>query len=118
MTRLANAETRGPISRREMFQTNSGTVYPRREGIDGVLYVVYSYGDHFPMWLYDSQINQWFGNQDRWSRTTSKQQNQTRPSMDVTMCDTTKMHQIIRWGGYTQYIANRITREETSYGNL
>ena len=114
MTRLANAETSGPISRREMFKTNSGAVYPRREGKNGALYVVYSYGDHFPMWLYDSQINQWFGNQDRWSRTTSKQQSQTRPSVDMTMCDTTKMHQIIGWGGYTQYTAKRITREETS----
>jgi hypothetical protein len=114
MPRLANAETRGPISRREMFKTNSGAVYPRREGKDGVLYVVYSYGDHFPMWVYDGHINQWFGNQDRASRTTSKQQSQTRPDVEMTMCDTTKMHKIIWWGGYTQYTAKRITREETA----
>ena len=114
MTSLANAETCGPISRREMFKTNSGAVYPRREGKDGVLYVVYSYGDHFPMWLYDSQINQWFGNEDRYSRTTSKQQSQTRPDVEMTMWSTDTLRRIVNLGGFVQYTAKRILREEAA----
>jgi hypothetical protein len=107
MTRLANTDVRGPIQRREMFKTNSGSVYPRREGN---LYVVYSYGTHFPMWVYDDEIDQWFGNADKYSRTTSKHQSQTRPYVDMTMCDTHTLRQIIAWGGYTGYTAARVGR--------
>ncbi len=107
MTRLANTELRGPIKRREMFKTNSGSVFPRRKGN---LYVVYSYGAHFPMWVYDGAIDQWFGNADKYSRTTSKHQSQTRPNVDMTMTDTRTSLQIIAWGGYTEYCAARVGR--------
>lgn len=111
MTRLANTELRGPIKRREMFKTNSGSVFPQRTGS---LYVVYSYGEdgdiHFPMWVYDGDISQWFGNDDRFSRTTSKHQSQTRPDVTMTMCDTRTLMQIIAWGGYTEYTAARVGR--------
>ena len=107
MVRLANTELRGPIKRREMFQTNSGSVFPRRTGS---LYVVYSYGTHFPMWVYDGRIAQWFGNSDRYSVTTSKHQTQTRPNVTMTMCDTRTLKQIIAWGGYTEYSAARVGR--------
>tara|TARA_R100001594_G_C3919884_1_gene235452 strand:+ start:266 stop:562 length:297 start_codon:yes stop_codon:yes gene_type:complete len=40
-------------------------------------YVVYSYGDHFPMYVYRN--NQWYENSDKYSITTSKQQTQCRP---------------------------------------
>lgn len=111
MPRLANNELRGPIKRREMFKTNSGSVFPRREGN---LYVVYSYDTHFPMWVYDGHLNQWFGNSDRYSRTTSKQHSQTRPDVAMDMCDTRTLRQIIAWDGYAQYTAKRILREEAA----
>lgn len=111
MPRLANNELRGPIKRREMFKTNSGSVFPRRVGD---LYVVYSYGDHFPMWVYDGHINQWFGNEDRWSRTTSKQQSQTRPDVEMTMWSTDTLRRIVNLGGFVQYTAKRILREEAA----
>ncbi len=111
MPRLANNELRGPISRREMFKTNSGSVFPRREGN---LYVVYSYDTHFPMWVYDGHINQWFGNEDRWSRTTSKQQSQTRPDVEMTMWSTDTLRRIVSLGGFVQYTAKRILREEAA----
>ena len=107
MARLANTELRGPIKRRNLFKTNSGSVFPR---IEGGLYVVYSYGTHFPMWVYDGRIAQWFGNADKYSRTTSKHQSQTRPDVTMTMCDTRTLIQIIAWGGYTEYTAARVGR--------
>ena len=107
MARLANNELRGPIKRREMFQTNSGSVFPLRTGS---LYVVYSYGEHFPMWVYDGHLNLWFGNSDRYSVTTSKHQTQTRPDVTMTMCDTRTLKQIIAWGGYTDYTAAIVGR--------
>ena len=107
MVRLANTELRGPIKRREMFQTNSGSVFPQ---IEGGLYVVYSYGTHFPMWVYDGHLNLWFGNSDKYSRTTSKHQSQTRPDVTMTMCDTRTLKQIIAWGGFAEYTAARVGR--------
>ena len=42
------------------------------------VYVVFSYGYHFPMFAY---INgEWFENGDKYQQSTSKQQNQLRPS--------------------------------------
>jgi hypothetical protein len=46
-------------------------------------YVVYSYGYHFPMYV--KLRGAWYENKDKYSRTTSKQQNQYRP--DVVIVD-------------------------------
>ena len=43
------------------------------------LYIVYSYGYHFPMFVYDKKEHLWFENSDKYSVSTSKQQNQVRP---------------------------------------
>jgi hypothetical protein len=43
-------------------------------------YVVYSYGKHFPMYVYDAISHAWFGNYDKYSQTTSKHMSQCRPS--------------------------------------
>ena len=41
------------------------------------IYVVYSYGYHFPMYVYT--LGTWYVNSDKYSVSTSKQQNQARP---------------------------------------
>jgi len=43
------------------------------------LYVVYSYGPHWPLFVYDTTLNLWYENEDRASRTTSKHRSQTFP---------------------------------------
>jgi hypothetical protein len=45
--------------------------------ITGDLYVVYSYGRHWPLWANWRGV--WFGNIDKHSRTTSKHFSQTHP---------------------------------------
>lgn len=47
----------------------------------GDLYVVYSYGKHWP--LYANWKGVWFANQDKHSRTTTKHYSQTHPLTDV-----------------------------------
>jgi len=42
-------------------------------------YVVYSYGYHFPMFVYRG--TQWYENSDKYSVSTSKQQTQCRPKL-------------------------------------
>lgn len=41
------------------------------------LYVVYSYGRHWPLWANWKGV--WFGNTDKFSRTTTKHYSQTHP---------------------------------------
>ena len=47
---------------------------------DGILYIIYSYGRHFPMYVYNRLTNVWLANKDKYSRTTSKHQSQLRPN--------------------------------------
>ena len=47
------------------------------------LYVVYSYGHHFPMYAYDYRLKVWIGNSDKYSVSTSKQQTQARPRFEI-----------------------------------
>ena len=44
------------------------------------VYVVYSYGYHFPIYAYKG--GQWYRNTDRYSVSTSKHQSQSRPLVD------------------------------------
>ena len=57
------------------------------------LYIVYSYGHHFPMYI--KYKNTWFENSDKYSITTSKQQSQARPNSKTKMLNTEKMKEII-----------------------
>lgn len=43
-------------------------------------YVVYSYGAHFPLYIWDVDTQRWFGNSGSYSRTTSKHSTLTRPT--------------------------------------
>lgn len=46
------------------------------------LYVVFSYGEHWPLWVYDRTKDRWYENSDKYSSTTSKHKSQTRPIDD------------------------------------
>ena len=56
-------------------------------------YVVYSYGYHFPM--YANIAGKWYGNKDKYSRTTSKQQNQTRPNGEINFVSTEELNSLL-----------------------
>lgn len=70
------------------------------------VYVVYSYGHHFPIWVYDA-IGGWFGNMDKYSRTTSKHQSQTHPQQDIHWLHTNSLLHLVKLG-YKQVVANRV----------
>lgn len=43
------------------------------------VYAVYSYGMHFPMYVFIPSVNRWLANTDRYSVTTSKHKGQAHP---------------------------------------
>lgn len=95
MSKIANRNARAYVDRLEEFQGSNIFAEWRDKIFDDPLkkainelakvrvYVVYSYGKHFPM--YANIAGQWYGNRDKYSPTTSKQQSQTRPSYSNNM---------------------------------
>ena len=122
MPKLSNNEVRHHVQQRKLFETNNGTIISRQYGH---LYAVFSYGDHFPMWVYDDICNQWFGNHDKYelgdgqySRTTSKHQSTTQPSVSddshIRWASTDYLQSLITAGSYVAQCAERITTKEAA----
>jgi hypothetical protein len=67
------------VTRREEFDNAKKSCYARWETIkrrehetDERLYVVYSYGAHWPLYIYSEEANTWYGNGTRYSRPTTR----------------------------------------------
>lgn len=70
-------------------------------------YVVYSYGTHFPMYIFDETMGVWAGNKDKYSPTTSRHQSACCPPNIGYWFDTNIMKRI-ELHGLHGVIANRI----------
>lgn len=71
------------------------------------LYVVYSYGHHFPMYVYDDNEDTWVGNKDKYSRSTTRHQSQLRPSEVSIWYNTDELKEVIYHGGLVGYTINK-----------
>ena len=75
-------------------------------------YTVYSYGQHFPMYIYNKQENIWFGNKNRYSRTTSKHQSQCLPTNPITYwLSTDEMINLKDTGNIMDYLIKKVNDE-------
>jgi hypothetical protein len=105
-TRIRNSDMHKYTSGCQTFQNNNETAWGEHKGD---LYIVYSYGYHFPMYIYDYKTQEWYGNEDKYSSTTSRHQSQARPrNVNITYFDTSMMKAIVNAGGYNQTILERI----------
>jgi len=106
MARISNRDARGYVQSRENF--TGSNIHGSWDGSS--LYTVYSYGDHFPMYIWDDEVQRWFGNEDKYSVTTSKHQNQCLPTdrENITWFDTAMMKKISRLG-FRGVMAQRVT---------
>ena len=75
-------------------------------------YAVFSYGDHFPIYYYDHDLNQWYGNKDKYGTTTSRHQSQAWPKGvgrdQIEWVDTRKLQNLVD-KGYLKSVSERIT---------
>jgi hypothetical protein len=92
------------------------------------LYSVYSYGYHFPMYIFDAEASVvdelgnvtgkgvWLGNSDKYSVTTTRHQNKCRPNTStmnnpmnnpMKYLTTEQMREVFTAGGYTRYLIMR-----------
>ena len=77
MDRIANKNASEYVDNRVPFIANN--VFTNK--YDESIYIVYSYGLHFPMYVCDIANNYiWYENSDKYSVSTSKQQTQARPT--------------------------------------
>ena len=51
--------------------------------VNKTTYVVYSYGEHWPLFVYDKRSGEWLENSDKYSPTTSKHRTQAHPRGDT-----------------------------------
>jgi hypothetical protein len=86
---IANRDASGYVTRREEF-TGSNLFGIWENGI----YVVYSYGLHWPLWVHDGA--RWLENTDTYSRATSRHKNQSRPSEDTLKRNTEQLLSLIK----------------------
>jgi len=77
--KISNIRARGFVQDRKAFKANNLFAVTK-----GNKYIVYSYGTHFPLFLFSDGI--WYENQDKYSVTTSKQKTQSHP-----LCNTQKV---------------------------
>jgi hypothetical protein len=111
MAKISNRDVRLYVNRREEFETHNGTILTSMNSKGQ--YVVYSYGPHFPMYIHDEETNQWFGNSDKYSSTTSRHQSHARPDADdIIWLDTEDMRKLTYLGSYVEYCAGRIRGAE------
>jgi hypothetical protein len=92
MKHIANKNARRHVV--DLTEFKGSNLYSKRHSKD--TYVVYSYGEHFPLW---ACINgQWYGNQSKTTRTTTKQRNLSMPAMPekITWCETFILQKIIQ----------------------
>ena len=79
--RVANQDARRYVQNLEEFQGSH--TFGQWNTVGGERYVVYSYGQHWPLFIYEG--GKWYENADKYSRTTSRHHGQLHP-----LCDTEK----------------------------
>ena len=96
MLKLANSNVRSAVQRRQEFKNTNGTLFGRWE--TRFLYVVYSYGEHFPLFLNDCSYGEsaWAVNTDKYSVTTSRHFSQAHPRYETVASNTEEMKAYIR----------------------
>lgn len=74
------------VTQRVPFKNSNGQLYghwegsgvPHSEG-SAMRYVVYSYGTHWPLFVWDDASQRWYGNADRHRVTTTKHRTYAHP---------------------------------------
>ena len=97
--KTSNGKCRTLVQNREVFKANNifseqRDTYFNREQV----YIVYSYGHHFPMFVYHERSGTWFENSDRYSVSTSKHRSQSHPLCQTIKINTHQMRDLIAHG--------------------
>lgn len=104
---ISNKEMRPYVEATRQFTNHNQTVWTTWEG---KLYVVYSYGRHFPMYAYDTESERWFGNKDKFSRTTTTHQRLAQPRAEIDWMNTETIKSLLEARSIKQFVINQLNR--------
>ncbi len=94
------------VRRREQFKGSNIYGVAHLTG----LYVVYSYGLHFPVYVWDRWAG-WIRNTDKYSPSTSRHQIACHPGVtDMLEMNTGQMRDLIAAGSWAEYVARRMEK--------
>ena len=99
--RISNRDAHAYALRRKLFKGSHLYSEVHTSGAGTELYVVFSYGEHFPMFIAETVDGQtaWYENVSGYSRTTAKHKTQARPrNVQITHMEHEAMHQIAEHG--------------------
>ena len=112
--RISNKDARGYVQRRVEFQGNN--TFAREVCTEhSVVYAVFSYGAHFPMFVAETLADEqgtkthWYANTDKWSRTTSKHYGQLHPHVERMVPMDTDRLKLIAQGGLMELVQRGLT---------
>lgn len=108
--KIANKNAREYVEARKNFQGSN--MFGKWLDIGGAreksfdLYAVFSYGSHFPMYVFDPNVG-WIGNKDKYSSSTTRQQSHTRPSNIHAWYSTDEIKEIVWYGSLFKYTMSK-----------
>lgn len=108
--RIANNAARAYVQKRIEFK-GSHTFAREIHTDHSTLYVVYSYGEHYPMYVAetgDDDITRWYANIDKDSRTTARHKSQLHPHVEHMVPMDTRRMRILALGGLMEVFAGGV----------
>jgi len=105
MKRISNSDCRSFVQEREPFQGSNLYAIHLDQGTDNYRYIVFSWGEHYPMFIYTNGC--WFENEDKYSRSTTKHQTQAHPRRPTILLSTYWM-KVLANEGYHAIAKERI----------
>jgi hypothetical protein len=99
------------VERRVPFHTSNKQLfgYWAPSGV----YAVFSYGQHWPLFVYEPTTSKWFANEDKYGTTTSKHYSKAHPfGVSVVMLSCNAMKQLVAQG-YTKLVEWRLDGNTT-----
>ena len=85
--------------KKEPFQFNNVFALARlNHSVYPPSYTIYSYGPHYPMYVYDYEACQWIGNNTKSTPTTEKQKRKFQPHTVAHWVDTKTLQTIAAFG--------------------
>jgi len=114
--RIANKNCRSYVQKRHAFEGSNLYSHHRVVGSyprDSVMYTVYSYGHHFPLFIYAGGM--WFENEDKYpmasrtgySMSTERQRSLAHPHTDTAKISADAMRYLDDHG-YTKFVAQYV----------
>ncbi len=104
--KVANSKCRALVQQRKSFEGSNlySRVYTNLNP-DENWYVVYSYGEHWPLFIYANGC--WFENEDNYSQSTKRHRSQAHPHTNTILLSTAWMKRLAQ-GGWVAIAKERI----------